>query len=104
MGEVLVVEKRVDFSTSEAKTRDTIAHELLLQQTGAAQLTTLPLPRDGGALLIEWKEAPSPLAGRLVDAATPFVPVLLDLVERARPNAFLFAARRAWEKAGANRR
>ncbi len=104
MSEALALGKRVDFSTAETKCRETVAHELLLKQTGAARITTLPLPRNGGALLIEWREAPTPLGERLVDAATPFIPVLLDLVERARPNAAVFTARRAWEKAGANRR
>ena len=104
MGEALEAEKRVDFSAGESKSRETVAHEILLQQTGAARITTLPLPRKSGALLIEWKDAPAPANARLVDAATPFVPALLDLVERARPNAAVFAARRAWEKAGANRR
>ena len=104
MSEALVLEKRVDFSAANAKSAGTIAHELVLQQTGAARLTTLPLPRHGGALLLEWKETPTALQGRLVDAATPFAPVLFDLVERARPNPVLFAARRAWSHAGANRR
>ena len=104
MGEALAAGKRVDFSATETKSRERVAHEILLRQTGAAQLTTLPLPRQGGALLIEWKDAPAPAHARLVDAAEPFVPVLLDLVERARPNAAVFAARRAWAKAGANRR
>ena len=104
MGEALVAEKRVDFSADDAKSRETIAHELLLQQTAAARLTTLPLPRENGALLIEWKDAPTLLQSRLVDAAAPFAPVLFDLVERARPNAAAFTLRRAWSKAGANRR
>ena len=104
MSEALAAGKRVDFTATDAKNRDTIAHELLLQQTGAAKLTTLPMPREGGALLLEWKEAPTPLESRLVDAATPFAPVLFDLVARARPNAAVFAARRAWSRAGTNRR
>ena len=61
MSEALALGKRVDFSTAETKSRETVAHELLLQHTGAARITTLPLPRNGGALLIEWKEAPTPL-------------------------------------------
>ena len=104
MGEALDAEKRVDFSAADTKRGDTIAHELLLQQTTAAKLTTLPLPREGGALLIEWKDAPTLQQSRLVDAAAPFAPVLFDLVERARPNAAVFTLRRAWSKAGANRR
>ncbi len=104
MAEALAQKKRVDFSNSEAKSHDTIAHELLLQQTSAAHLTTLPLPRENGALLLEWKDAPTPLQSRLVDAAAPFAPVLFDLIERARPNALAFSAKRAWSKAGANRR
>ena len=39
MGEALAAEKRVDFSATTAKGRDTVAHELLLAQTGAAMLT-----------------------------------------------------------------
>ena len=104
MSEALAVERRVDFSSATAKGRETVAHELLLGQTGAAALTTLPLPRGGGALLIEWKDEPPQTAGRLVDAAAPFAPVLFDLVVRARPNAAVFAASRAWSRAGANRR
>ena len=104
MSEALEAGKRIDVSTGETRSRETVAHGLLLDHTGAAHLTTLPLPRNGGALLLEWKDAPSPAAARLVDAAVPFAPVLLDLVERARPNAAVFAARRAWAKAGANRR
>lgn len=104
MSEALDAEKRIDVSATDAKSRDTIAHEMLLQQNAAARLTTLPLPREGGALLLEWKDAPTLQQSRLVDAAAPFAPVLFDLVERARPNAALFTARRAWSKAGANRR
>ena len=104
MAEALAQKKRVDFSAAEAKSRETIAHEMLLEQTRAAHLTTLPLPRENGALLLEWKDAPTPAQARLVDAAAPFAPVLFDLVERARPNALTFSAQRAWHQAGANRR
>lgn len=104
MAEALDAEARVDFSATDDKSSATVAHEILLRQTGAVALTTLPLPREKGALLIEWQEAPTLAQSRLVDAAAPFAPVLFDLLARGRPNAAVFAAKRAWCQAGTHRR
>ena len=104
MHEALSLGHRIDFSAGAIADRDTLAHELLLQHTGAGALTTIPFSRESGALVLEWTAPPPLAAARLVDAATPFIPVVFDLIERGRPNAVLFTMRRLWSKATSNRR
>ena len=67
-------------------------------------MLTLPLPRGRGAVLIEWSTPPDPSAAPVAEAASPFVPVLFELLERARPHPALRAAQRLWQRAPANRR
>ena len=57
-------------------------------------------------MLCEWSKTHAPDANiaLLVDATAPFLPPLFDLLHRARPNAALFAAQRAWRRLSANRR
>ena len=104
MREAQLAARRIDFRADSAKTAETVAHELHLQQTGAAQLTTVPFTREQGAVLVEWDEAPGPQTATLVEAAAPFLPVLFDLLTRARPHPAVFAARRAWSRLTSNRR
>jgi multidrug efflux pump subunit AcrA (membrane-fusion protein) len=53
---------------------------------------------------VEW-DRPADLAlAPVIDAAVPFVPVLFELLDRARPNRMVFATRRLWSHASANRR
>ncbi len=104
MNEAIIAGKPVDYLPGAAHADGTAAHEILQQQTSAARLLTLPLPRGRGAVLFEWSTAPDPSAPPVVEAATPFVPVLFELLDRARPQPALFAVRRLWKKASANRR
>ena len=104
MREALATGHPLDFTPASARSDATVAHELLQQQTGAARLLTLPLPRGRGAVLIEWSTPPDPSAAPVAEAASPFVPVLFELLERARPHPALRAAQRLWQRAPANRR
>jgi biotin carboxyl carrier protein len=104
MCEALDAGQPVDFTPASPRTDATAAHEILREQTGAARLLTLPLPRGRGAVLLEWNAPPDPAAAPVAEAATPFVPVLFELLERARPHPALFAAQRLWRRASANRR
>ena len=95
---------RLDFTAATPRTSDTVAHELLQQQTAAAQLTSIPFPKKRGALLIAWDAAPDAATARLLAAAAPILPALFTLLERARPHPLLFAARHTWERWTENRR
>jgi len=46
----------------------------------------------------------SPGGERLVEVGKQFVPLLFDLLERAKPNPLVFGARRFWTKLGGNGR
>jgi biotin carboxyl carrier protein len=106
MAEALRAGRRVDFAPDSPRVEETAAHEILQQQSGAARIVTLPLPRASGALLIEWEAGSPPDAqgARVAEAAAPFLPALFDLLARARPNPVAFTVQRLWGKAGANRR
>lgn len=104
MREALTAGHPVDYSVASPRTAATTAHEILREQTAAARLLTLPLPGGRGALLLEWSIAPDPAAAPVAEAAAPFLPVLFDLLERARPQPVVFAAKRLWKKASVHRR
>ncbi|MEA3207024.1 MAG: hypothetical protein QOE70_81 [Chthoniobacter sp.] len=104
MSEAIAGGQSVDFTPASARTDANAAHEILQQQTGAARLLTLPLPRGRGAVLLEWAAPPDPAAAPVAEAAAPFVPVLFELLDRARPQPALFAVQRLWRRATANRR
>ena len=94
----------VEWTPASPRSDTTLAHEILREQTEAARILTLPLPRERGALLCEWDQSADLAIAPAVDAAAPFVPVLFDLLDRARPNPVIFTARRWWWRAGGSRR
>ena len=96
--EALAADRRIDFDGATARQAETLAHALLREQTGAGRLTTLPLPHGRGGLLLEWRAEALPDAARLalLDAAAPVLPVLFDLLERARPAWPVALATRLW--------
>jgi biotin carboxyl carrier protein len=104
--EAMASERRMDFDAAAARTTGTVAHALLLQQSGAARLTTIPLPNHRGGLALEWSADALPDAATLtlLDAATPVLPVFFDLIERARPPRALFLAARVWSRLTVHRR
>jgi biotin carboxyl carrier protein len=106
MREALLAGERLDFRADSPKTAAPVAHELLQQETGASQLTTIPFPRDRGALVLEWAANAPPAAelATLIDAGAPLLPPLFDVIERARPNPLIFAASRLWTRWTENRR
>ncbi len=104
MREALARGEALDFTAGSPHSEETAAHEILRTATGAARLFTLPLPRGRGAVLLEWTAPSAPTDAPVVEAAAPFVPVLFDLLERARPQPALFAAQRLWRMASAHRR
>jgi len=104
MRETLVTGTTLDVSPATPRTDKTVAHEILREQLAAARLLTLPLPRASGAVLLEWSVPPEPAVALIAEATAPFIPVLFDLLERARPHSAIFAARRLWSRASANRR
>lgn len=106
MHEALLLGERVDFRTDTPRTTATVAHELLQQQTAAAQLTTIPFPRQRGAIVLEWAAAAPPGAelATLIDAGAPLLPALFDVLERARPNPLVFAVTRVWQQFSENRK
>ena len=105
MREALRANGRIDFRADSARTSQTAAHEILQAQTGAAQISTVPLAHGRGALLLEWKGAGPDARGRvLFDATTPFLAAILELIERARPHPAAFVAQRWWRSLSAHRR
>ncbi len=104
MREAIFVGRPVDFTPATPRTDTTVAHEILQEQCAAARLLTLPLPRNRGAVLLEWNAPPDPASAPVAEAAAPFVPVLFELLDRARPNSALFALQRVWRRATARRR
>ncbi|HEV7402552.1 MAG TPA: HlyD family efflux transporter periplasmic adaptor subunit [Chthoniobacteraceae bacterium] len=108
MKEALAKGDKLEWTTGAPASAATAAHELLARETGAGRLLTLPLPRGRGALVLEWNafaEGADPLRGpALAAAASGFVPVLFDLIERARPHPTLFSVRRAWLAASIRKR
>ena len=54
-----------------------------------------------GAELLEWSSPPDPASTPVAEAAAPFVPVLFELLDRARPHSTLFAVQRVWRRATA---
>jgi len=104
MREALTTGQPLDFTPASPRTDATAAHEILREQTAAARLLTLPLPRNRGAVLLEWSVPPDPAAAPVAEAAAPFLPVLFELLDRARPNPAIFAVQRLWDRATANRR
>ncbi len=104
MSEALLAAQRIDFRADTAPAAETVAHEILQRETGAAQLTTVPFLRQRGAVLLEWSAPPDAGAASLLDATALFLPALFDLLERARPNAAVFAGQRVWRKLSLVRR
>ena len=106
MQEALLAGERLDFRGDTPRTAATVAHELLQQQTGASQLTTIPFPRRRGAILLEWAANAPPGAelATLLEAGAPLLPALFDVLERARPNPLVFATRRVWQNFSENRK
>ncbi len=104
MREAMSAARPLDFTAATPRSDATVAHELLQEQCGAARLLTLPLPRNRGAVVLEWSTAPDPASTPVAEAAAPFVPVLFELLDRARPNPALFAVQRVWRRASASRR
>jgi multidrug efflux pump subunit AcrA (membrane-fusion protein) len=104
MREALSAGQPLDFTPNSPPTDATAAHGILCEQTAAARLLTLPLPRGRGAVLLEWSAPPDSGAALVAEAAAPFVPVLFELLDRARPQPAVFAVRRLWHRATANRR
>jgi multidrug resistance efflux pump len=95
MHEAILLGRRVD-ARADAVAPDAVAHGLLLRETGAAQLTTLPFSRHRGGLVFEWSAPPDERTATLLDAAAPVLPVLFELLDRARPPRALHLAARAW--------
>ncbi len=106
MQEAILSGERIDFRGDTPRTAATVAHELLQQQTGASQFTTVPFPRRRGAILLEWAASTPPTAdlSALIEAGAPLLPALFDVLERARPNPLLFAAQRVWQQFSENRK
>ncbi|MGB8168291.1 MAG: HlyD family efflux transporter periplasmic adaptor subunit [Chthoniobacteraceae bacterium] len=106
MHEALLLGERIDFRPDSLRTTANVAHELLQQQTAAAQLTTIPFPGKRGALVLEWTASapPSGEFATFIDAAAPLLPALFEVLERARPNPVLFAATRVWQQSSENRK
>lgn len=106
IGEAMALGRRVDFDATCTRTSETVAHALLLQHTGAARFTTIPMPEGRGGLVLEWRAdaLPDPATLTLLDAATPVLPIVFDLLERARPPRALFLAARAWRGLDRQRR
>jgi biotin carboxyl carrier protein len=104
MHEALLLDARIDFRPDSPRTSASVAHELLQQQTSAAQLTTIPFPRKRGALIVEWPAPPPGELATLLEAAAPLLHALFDAIERARPNSLLFAATRVWQRFSENRK
>ncbi len=104
MREAIAVGAPLDFTPASPRTDTTVAHEIFRDQSAAARLLTLPLPRRRGAVLLEWSAPPDPASAPVAEAAAPFVPVLFELLDRARPHPALFAAQRLWRRASAQRR
>ncbi len=106
MHEAGLLAERIDFRPDSPRTSATVAHELLHQQTAAAQLTTIPFPGKRGAIVLEWAaNAPPPGEfATLIDDAGPLLPALFDVLERARPNPLVFAVTRVWQQFSENRK
>jgi len=104
MREAIFVGRPIDFTAATPRTDTTVAHEILQEQCGAVRLLTLPLPRKRGAVILEWSTPPDPASAPVAEAAAPFVPVLFELLDRARPNPALFAVQRVWRRATVRRR
>ncbi len=104
MEEAVEADQPIDWTPASQRTDATAALEILAEKTGAVRFLTLPLPRRRGAVLLEWTTPPDPAAAPVAEAAAPFIPVLFDLLERARPHSALFAVQRLWRKATVNRR
>jgi multidrug efflux pump subunit AcrA (membrane-fusion protein) len=101
--EAILLARRVDFCRGE-KPHEAIAHDLLQQKSGAARLTTVPLARGRGGVVLEWSAPPDEQTATLLDAATPVLAVLFDLLDRARPPRALFLASRWWSRLTRHRR
>jgi biotin carboxyl carrier protein len=104
MREALATGQPLDFTPASPRTDATVAHEILREQSGAARLLTLSLPRSRGAVLLEWEATPDAAGVPVAEAATPFVPVLFDLLDRARPHPAVFGVQRLWNRATAQHR
>ena len=104
MAEALHADARMDFTPADDGRGANVAHELLQGATCAARITTLPLLRGSGAVLLEWDAEPDRRTPALLDAALPFVPALFDLLDRAKPNPVAHFLRANWRRATANAR
>lgn len=98
--EALLAGERIDFLAASAPGAGTVAHELFRQSADAARITTIPFVGKRGALLLAWPADAPPDAPtlRLLAAAAPLLPALFEVLERARPQPFLFALRRTWTR------
>ena len=104
MSESLLAGQRIDFRADTVPAAETVAHEILQRETGAAQLTTVPFLRQRGAVLMDWSAPPDAGTVSLLDATALFLPALFDLLERARPNAAVFGFQRVCSKLSSRRR
>ena len=102
--EALATGRTIEWRPGASAQPETPAHELLGQKSGAARALTIPFPRKGGALLLEWSSISDAADEvRAGTAAAAFVPVLFELLERARPHPALYRVRRGWQALSARR-
>lgn len=97
--------RSVHWSPGAPAVAETAAHALYGRPRGAARLLTIPFRAKRGAILLEWSagsEAAEEV--RAGTAAAAFVPVLFELLERARPHLLLYRLHRGWRSLSAARR
>ena len=104
MRETLKLDRRLDYQPDSITTTATAGHALLVEDVGAARVTSLPLLEGRGVLLAQWNKPVSPELDRLIEASAPSAIGLFGLLRRAHPFPGVYPVARLWKRAKNHRR
>jgi biotin carboxyl carrier protein len=99
MRETLKLDRRLDYQPDSTTTTATAGHALLVEDVGAARVTSLPLLEGRGVLLAQWNKPVSPELDRLIEASAPSAIGLFGLLRRAHPFPGVYPVARFWKRA-----
>ena len=104
MREALKAGHQIDYQLDSTTGPTTVAHALLLRETDAARLSSVPLAEGRGALLLQWNQPTSADTGTLVEATAPYAVSLFSLLRKAHAFPCGYQIARIWNKATNHRR
>jgi hypothetical protein len=82
MREALKAGHQIDYQLDSTTGPTTVAHALLLRETGAARLSSVPLAEERGALLLQWNQPTTADTGTLIRKSKIFLPISINFLTK----------------------